>query len=441
VSTRSSPAASAAACLVGLLLAMLLAGGCSSSADATAPGSTQTGGGTGRAGVDGGGSAGRVASSGGNAGTSVGGDALGGEGGDGDREPGHGGEPSGTGGSSTLDKCGSDSDCVQVPGSCFVCEVAGVAKDCVDKGPPRCDDGVLEPCEVCELGQSKPCTELGEPGEFSGGMAKCLVTCAGWDTSSCSVCGNGKLEAGEDCEGPPPAPHTCADEGSLENPDAVLPCSDECRFDTTLCGGCSKDALSCLASTNCDAADCNGAECKVGGRCKFTCSGGGNRCRDVRCNHDASCHFWCSSRGGCAQAVCDSGATCNLHCSAGNCDGATCKSGSECSFDCHASGSCRDITCQPGTDCDFDCDGAGARCSGSVSCGVGKACSFGCSDGSDCSALSVTCPPGSACTFTCQGAGSVCPKADCRDGSRCVFSCDGGDCNSPNCEGDACSGN
>jgi hypothetical protein len=342
---------------------------------------------------------------------------------------------------SASNKCSADSDCVQVEGSCFVCEVAGSAKDCVDKGPPLCDNGIVEPCEVCELGEQKDCVELGGRGEFSGGSATCLVTCAGWDTSTCSVCGNDQLEAGEACEGEaPPGPRTCADEGLDDNPTTVLPCTDECRFDTALCGGCRKDAALCLDGTACQGAECNGAECKLGTSCEFDCAGSGNACKELRCNHQASCDFGCNTRGRCAGVTCESGADCTLLCSAGTCDGAVCKAGADCSFDCHGTGSCREIECHPGSDCDFDCDGAGPHCSGTVSCGVGKACSFSCSAGSDCGGLTVTCPSGAACTFTCKGAGSVCPKADCRDGASCVFSCEGGDCNDPSCEGDACSG-
>lgn len=441
--TRSSRPAGAAVCLLGFLLTALLPGGCASDADSSARSAPGSGGGTsGRGGSDSAGSSGRRLAAGGNAGADAGAATNGGEGDEGGDAPGGAGQLSGGGTTSTTNKCGSDSDCVQVAGSCFVCEVSGAAKDCVDKGPPTCDNGVLEPCELCELGDVKPCVELGKAREFSGGVAKCLVTCAGWDTSSCSVCGNTALEAGEACEpGAPPAARTCADEGASENPDAVLPCTDECRFDTTLCSGCSTSALACLDGSTCKGADCNGAECKVGTRCKLDCAGGGNRCRDVRCNHDATCELSCNTRGGCAGVVCDGDATCKLHCSAGSCDDALCKSGSACSFDCHGTGSCNDITCQPGSDCDFDCDGPGPHCSGSVSCSPGKVCGFGCNDGSDCSGLTVTCPSGSACTFTCQGAGSVCPKAECLEGSSCVFSCAGGDCNSPICEEDACIGN
>lgn len=439
--TQRTWATSVASGALGLLLATLSPTGCSASnelAGSSAGGPSDTGG---RAPSNGGSTSG-VGGLGASAGSMAGSESSGGE--DGGELGGQGGAgaPSTGGSGNTTDKCSSDSDCVQVAGSCFVCEIAGAARDCVDKGAPSCDNGVLEPCEICELDQTKDCTELGRPGEFSGGTAHCLVTCAGWDTSSCSVCGDGRRGVGETCEGNDPSPpHTCADEGLDEASDTVLTCTDECRFDTTLCGGCSPEASTCLSDTSCSGQECDGAECKIGARCELDCAGLGNDCRDVRCNHDAECDFACHARGRCAGVICDSGASCALHCSAGTCDGASCKAGAHCSFDCHGSGSCRDVTCQAGADCDFNCDGAGPHCSGHVTCGVGQACSFGCNAGSDCSGLSVTCPSGSACTFTCKGDGSVCPKADCQEGSSCVFACAGGDCNAPICAEDACSGN
>ena len=42
--------------------------------------------------------------------------------------------------------------------------------------------------------------------------------------------------------------------------------------------------------------DCNGAECKVGTSCELDCAFSGKSCRNVRCNHDASCDFACNTR-------------------------------------------------------------------------------------------------------------------------------------------------
>jgi hypothetical protein len=403
-----------------LVLSALVPGGCSSSANDAGP--RATGGASGAGGwIDTAGSAGEADLVIGGSSATIGGDASAGD----DGVSGGGSSPqggmTGSGPPRVSDKCDTDSDCGQVPGSCFVCEAAGAAKDCIDKGAPSCDNGTVEPCEVCELGDSKSCLELGVPGQFSGGAARCLATCDGWDTSGCSVCGNGQRQAGEDCDGTdPPDPHTCADEGLADNPDTALPCTAACHFDTTLCGGCSKNAANCLDDSDCSAEDCNDAECKASTSCELDCSGADTLCRNTRCNHGASCHFVCEKGGRCAGAVCDSGASCKLDCAGGACD---------------------DVTCRTGAVCDFGCDGEGSQCSGEASCGSGKTCTFDCSDGGDCHALAVQCLSGATCHFLCASAGSVCPKADCQSESDCTFSCPSGDCNEPTCAEGACSGN
>ncbi|HYP90249.1 MAG TPA: hypothetical protein VEQ59_18890, partial [Polyangiaceae bacterium] len=223
---RSFPAAGFISCALGLLLAALLPGACSSDADpldaTTSSGATSASGAS-SSGETAGGS-GRFPF-GGRSNVNSGGQASAGDDGSVGGEASAAGAPSAGNPPSTVDRCESDDDCRQVAGSCFVCETAGAAKDCVDKGLPVCDDGVVEPCELCELDQVKDCTELGEPGEFSGGSAYCSATCDGWDTSTCSICGNGKSEPGEDCDGStPPLTKTCGDIGLAQDPATVLRC-------------------------------------------------------------------------------------------------------------------------------------------------------------------------------------------------------------------------
>ena len=370
--------------------------------------------------------------------------------------------PSG-GATAATDKCKVDADCMQVKDSCFVCELAGAAKDCVDKGAPKCDNGKLDPCEMCEVDDVRDCVALGTPGEFSGGKATCKATCDGWDTSSCSICGNGEREAGEACDGAAqseggaggaggaagaggagPGSHTCADEQIADNPGKVLPCTDTCQYDTTLCSGCSKGVGKCLDGAPCTASACNGAECKLGTACNVNCGGGGITCSDVQCNHDATCDFTCNGSGHCSGLVCDTNSKCTLDCSGGgsSCDGTVCKSGATCAFDCHGSGSCKNLNCQPGADCDVTCDGGGSICSGQATCGAGKTCDFKCSNAGSCKDLQVTCEAGATCNFSCTSGGSICPKADCKAGSTCKFDCsNNGVCNAPTCASGVCTGN
>ncbi len=444
--TRLSLTAALAGSLTCLALAALGPSGCAS---AESPRELEDGGaaGTSAGGRPSAGSAGKPGSVGGSGGSAVtsGGSADSG----GDSSAAEGGEASAAGdggsGPAPTDRCQVTADCKQVEGSCFVCEAKGGVKDCVDQGPPVCDNGQLDPCEVCEIDEQKDCAELSKAGEFSGGKASCKASCDGWDTSTCSVCGNGVREDGEACDTADPAtPRTCADEGIEENADQELPCTDECRYDTTLCGGCSKGAPRCLDGESCSGSACSGSECKIGTTCDIDCAGGGSSCDGVRCNHDATCDIDCSASARCTNVVCDATSTCKLDCSGGgsSCDGTLCKAGAQCSFVCGTAGNCKNIRCQPGAACDFSCVGGGSTCSGTAECGAGSTCDFDCSDSGSCSGLAVTCRKDSTCHFTCQGGGSVCPKARCEAGSICTFACAGGNCNAPECESDDdCTGN
>jgi hypothetical protein len=68
---------------------------------------------------------------------------------------------------------------------------------------------------------------------FIGGTLACNADCT-FDTSSCiaAVCGNGKLEEGEDCDGTKLGGETCTDMGFTGG---KLACADDCTFDTSSC--------------------------------------------------------------------------------------------------------------------------------------------------------------------------------------------------------------
>lgn len=67
-----------------------------------------------------------------------------------------------------------------------------------------CGDGNIDGNEQCDgqnLGSITTCQQYTDGGVFTGGTLKCSPSCT-FDTSGCtSLCGNGVLDAGEDCDG------------------------------------------------------------------------------------------------------------------------------------------------------------------------------------------------------------------------------------------------
>ena len=67
-----------------------------------------------------------------------------------------------------------------------------------------CGDGKIDGNEMCDgqnLGSITTCQQFTSGGVFTGGQLKCSSSCT-FDTSGCtSLCGNGVIDAGEDCDG------------------------------------------------------------------------------------------------------------------------------------------------------------------------------------------------------------------------------------------------
>lgn len=67
-----------------------------------------------------------------------------------------------------------------------------------------CGDGIVngdEECDGSDLGAYSTCQEDTTDGVFTGGQLQCAADCT-YDTSSCvTLCGNGVLDPGEDCDG------------------------------------------------------------------------------------------------------------------------------------------------------------------------------------------------------------------------------------------------
>ena len=74
-----------------------------------------------------------------------------------------------------------------------------------------------------------------------------------------SVCGNGVVEEGEDCENNDLNGKTCSDFAGLQA--GVLTCGEDCRFDFSSCTGCGNGILE--NEEECDGSDFGGATCET----------------------------------------------------------------------------------------------------------------------------------------------------------------------------------
>lgn len=99
---------------------------------------------------------------------------------------------------------------------------------------PVCGDGVIDAGEDCDGSQlgGQACADV---GNFTGGTLACAGDCA-WDVSACEVplnCGDDIIDAGEDCDGTNLASQTCADVGNYNS--GTLACAGDCTWDESAC--------------------------------------------------------------------------------------------------------------------------------------------------------------------------------------------------------------
>jgi hypothetical protein len=291
-----------------------------------------------------------------------------------------------------------------------------------------CGNGLVEAGEECDFDelQGASCAGLG----FDSGGLRCASDCS-LDASACSRCGNGVREGGEECDG--------ADLGGVT-------CGDHlCRGGTPRCtGGCTLDLTACSQCPACD----NDGVCEAGescGDCPHDCAGGGGaECGNGICEvadgeNCLSCaadcngeqggerrrNFCCGGGGerpvGCGDARCGSaGFACTMLpappscCGDGQCGGA--ENDSSCALDCRAPArtACGNGLCESGED----------RCSCAADCGAppGEVCNDGIDN--DCDG-SVDCADADSCgdatLCVCLPAGADCT----RNSSCCSYQCDG----------------
>ena len=126
-----------------------------------------------------------------------------------------------------VDKDGSDSD--EMLGDSD--ELAVVDVDFA----ATCGNGMVDGGEICD-DNTEFCTTI-DPILYSGGKAKCLGNCAGWDTATCDEvpheCGNTIKEGPEACDGDT---KNCVDIDATKYSGGKAKCLADCTaYDTATC--------------------------------------------------------------------------------------------------------------------------------------------------------------------------------------------------------------
>jgi hypothetical protein len=116
----------------------------------------------------------------------------------------------------------------------------------------NCGNGTIdagEECDGSDLG-GNDCTDV---GNYTGGTLDCNADCT-FDTAACEVpddCGNGVIDTGESCDGTDLGGNDCTDVGDFTG--GTLQCADDCTFDTAMCtSGEDPSALIAAARSTAD---------------------------------------------------------------------------------------------------------------------------------------------------------------------------------------------
>ena len=111
-----------------------------------------------------------------------------------------------------------------------------------------CGNGKLDEGEVCDGALLNGRTCETQVGYGSTGLPGCNSTCTGYTNGTCTAaqkCGNGKLDSGEICDGSFLNGKTCADVVGVGSTGTLL-CDASCNFNTTHCSasrGCGNGTL------------------------------------------------------------------------------------------------------------------------------------------------------------------------------------------------------
>lgn len=131
--------------------------------------------------------------------------------------------------------------------------------------PPNCGNGEIDEGEQCDGTNlnSQSCETQG----FDGGTLGCTATCQ-FDTTGCTKigpdCGNGEIDEGEQCDGVNLNEQTCVTKGF---DGGTLTCTATCQFDTSGCTDAPADCGNGVvdAGEQCDGANLNEQTCESQG--------------------------------------------------------------------------------------------------------------------------------------------------------------------------------
>jgi cysteine-rich repeat protein len=190
-------------------------------------------------------------------------------------------------------------------------------------GGGMCGDGVVdagEDCDGSDLGAAD-CTTEG----FLGGDLACAADCT-FDISACTdvVCGDGAIGGDEECDGDDLGGNDCVALGMFD--EGTLACAADCTYDTSMCVmySCGNDTLEGMET--CDGTDLAGEDCISQGF-----DGGTLACQADCLDYDATGCFACGDDVIGGTEVCDGVDLGGQDCTTQGFDGGTLACAADCS--------------------------------------------------------------------------------------------------------------